>query len=63
MSISKNAYRIRFRRVIEGEIVMDAVSLLEAQKLVSIELACGNVPCIKAENEFFCVEEIRKEAV
>lgn len=52
MSIPNNKYRIRFRRIVEGEIVMDAVSLPEAQKLFSIELACGNVPCMKAENEF-----------
>lgn len=62
MSNSNNKYRIRFRRVIEGEIVIGAPSLSEAQKLVSIELACGSVPCTKAENEYYCVEEIRKEA-
>lgn len=45
-------YEVKYRRTIEGTMFVHASSDADAQKKVSIELACGSAPCTNITNEF-----------
>lgn len=45
-------YLIKYRRIVEGEAIIESNSPAHAQKLLSVELACGAVPTSHCENYF-----------
>ena len=56
-------YLIKYRRVVEGEVVVRSSSPAQAQKLLSVELACGAVPAAHVENHFLEVVSLTESTI